>query len=369
MDSVKHTSSPDAELSSSTSTERRSTGRIRLRNVADNHDEDVRQSEDPEQRASYQPPSFRVPDFIPSAGANTTKGSERDFAGGAATIKPSNQTWYEFFGLRPTGEDTSSPIFHEAQPPIELQHSLTDTGRLPRAASEGCVAVRLSARIIATPAQPPAKPSRDRHRLSSTFPRTEPKHNSLTLAQRPIWPGFEDSEYSLKRETEWRPKPQSPKTLYECLQRMQVSSDTAASTTDSDYVGDQQVSTRQDSLTRIATSPVSSNWHDRSILGATHTSAQQATLATTRPISSDDMAAGFQRISGDARKYPSSTHSRTENRPPMSNVLCRNGPQCRKFQEGYSNLGNLSNDADLQFTGTCNFNHDFSSISADPLGV
>ena len=48
----------------------------------------------------------------------------------------------------------------------------------------------------------------------------------------------------------------------------------------------------------------------------------------------NDMAAGFQRMSGDARRYPSSNLNRSENRPPMNNVLCRNGPQCRKFQEG-----------------------------------
>ena len=52
----------------------------------------------------------------------------------------------------------------------------------------------------------------------------------------------------------------------------------------------------------------------------------------------DDMATAFPRTSGDARRYPSSSSSsgphRLENRPPMSTVLCRNGPQCRKFQEG-----------------------------------
>ena len=48
----------------------------------------------------------------------------------------------------------------------------------------------------------------------------------------------------------------------------------------------------------------------------------------------DDMAAGYQRMSGDARRYPSSSFSRSENRPPMSNVPCRNGPLCRKFAEG-----------------------------------
>lgn len=48
----------------------------------------------------------------------------------------------------------------------------------------------------------------------------------------------------------------------------------------------------------------------------------------------DDMATGYQRMSGDARRYPSSNSGRNENRPPMNNVLCRNGPQCRKFQEG-----------------------------------
>ncbi|KAK3679109.1 PAB-dependent poly(A)-specific ribonuclease subunit 3 [Vermiconidia calcicola] len=68
--------------------------------------------------------------------------------------------------------------------------------------------------------------------------------------------------------------------------------------------------------------------------------------------SSDDMAAGFQRVSGDARRYPSSSFTRTENRPPMGTVLCRNGPQCRKFQEG-----------------TCNYNHDFSALTANGLNA
>ena len=53
---------------------------------------------------------------------------------------------------------------------------------------------------------------------------------------------------------------------------------------------------------------------------------------------SDDMAAGFQRVSGDARRYPSSSFNRIENRTPMSTILCRNGPQCRKFQEGQVEL-------------------------------
>jgi len=49
------------------------------------------------------------------------------------------------------------------------------------------------------------------------------------------------------------------------------------------------------------------------------------------------MATGFHRMSGDARRHPSSSSfNRSENRPPMNNVLCRNGPQCRKFQEGCS---------------------------------
>ena len=54
---------------------------------------------------------------------------------------------------------------------------------------------------------------------------------------------------------------------------------------------------------------------------------------------SDDMAAGFSRMSGDARRYPPSstvntTSSRPENRAPMINILCRNGQHCRKLQEG-----------------------------------
>lgn len=44
---------------------------------------------------------------------------------------------------------------------------------------------------------------------------------------------------------------------------------------------------------------------------------------------SNDMATVPFRTTGDARRP-----NRYENRPPMSTVLCRNGPQCRKFQEG-----------------------------------
>jgi len=51
---------------------------------------------------------------------------------------------------------------------------------------------------------------------------------------------------------------------------------------------------------------------------------------------SNDMAAVFPMQSGDARRHPSASHrnNRLENQRPMSNQLCRNGPQCRKFQEG-----------------------------------
>lgn len=82
---------------------------------------------------------------------------------------------------------------------------------------------------------------------------------------------------------------------------------------------------------------------------------------------SDDMATGFQRVSGDARRYPSSNFTRVENRPPMSTVLCRNGPQCRKFQEGQVQASCVNHSTGLQLTGTCNYNHDFSGIAANGL--
>lgn len=40
----------------------------------------------------------------------------------------------------------------------------------------------------------------------------------------------------------------------------------------------------------------------------------------------DDMASAPIRVSGRPNRF--------ENRPPMSTILCRNGPQCRKLQEG-----------------------------------
>jgi len=72
-------------------------------------------------------------------------------------------------------------------------------------------------------------------------------------------------------------------------------------------------------------------------------------LAVSEPtVSRNDMAASIQRMSGEGRRYPSSGqfNNRYENQRPMNNLLCRNGPQCIKNQEG-----------------KCNYNHDFSSIS------
>lgn len=51
------------------------------------------------------------------------------------------------------------------------------------------------------------------------------------------------------------------------------------------------------------------------------------------------MAHAQFRSQGEARRYPSSpvTSNRYENRAPVNTVLCRNGPQCRKHQEGGTN--------------------------------
>lgn len=71
----------------------------------------------------------------------------------------------------------------------------------------------------------------------------------------------------------------------------------------------------------------------RQYLARRHHEPKRDRIPTKSP-SSNDMATGFQRASGDARRYPSSNFNRSENRPPMSSTLCRNGPQCRKFAEG-----------------------------------
>lgn len=58
-------------------------------------------------------------------------------------------------------------------------------------------------------------------------------------------------------------------------------------------------------------------------------SARQSNSASDHHLpGSNDMASGTFR-SNDARRP-----ARYENRPPMSQVLCRNGPQCRKLLEG-----------------------------------
>lgn len=61
-----------------------------------------------------------------------------------------------------------------------------------------------------------------------------------------------------------------------------------------------------------------------------HQSASQGFAGRDGGTDGNVMASLPYRVSsGDARRP-----SRLENRPPMSTVLCRNGPQCRKFVEG-----------------------------------
>lgn len=50
----------------------------------------------------------------------------------------------------------------------------------------------------------------------------------------------------------------------------------------------------------------------------------------------NDMASAFPQMSGDARRHYPSGAARYENRPPVNRTTpCKNGPLCRKFQEGW----------------------------------
>lgn len=50
----------------------------------------------------------------------------------------------------------------------------------------------------------------------------------------------------------------------------------------------------------------------------------------------NDMASAFPQMSGDARRHYPSGAARYENRPPVNRATpCKNGPLCRKFQEGW----------------------------------
>jgi len=50
----------------------------------------------------------------------------------------------------------------------------------------------------------------------------------------------------------------------------------------------------------------------------------------------NDMASAFPQMSGDARRHYPSGSTRYENRPPVNRATpCKNGPLCRKFQEGW----------------------------------
>jgi hypothetical protein len=50
----------------------------------------------------------------------------------------------------------------------------------------------------------------------------------------------------------------------------------------------------------------------------------------------NDMASAFPQMSGDARRHYPTGSTRFENRPPVNRATpCKNGPLCRKFQEGW----------------------------------
>jgi len=76
-------------------------------------------------------------------------------------------------------------------------------------------------------------------------------------------------------------------------------------------------------------------------VGATIKSSRKDSIFT--PVEAErrrirnDMASAFPQMSGDARRhYPSGT-TRYENRPPVNRATpCKNGPLCRKFQEGWT---------------------------------
>ena len=68
------------------------------------------------------------------------------------------------------------------------------------------------------------------------------------------------------------------------------------------------------------------------------------------------------RVSGDGRRP-----SRYENRNPMSNIQCRNGPHCRKFQEGRLPLSQSTYRSHSLPLGSCHYNHDFASMASNGL--
>jgi hypothetical protein len=91
-------------------------------------------------------------------------------------------------------------------------------------------------------------------------------------------------------------------------------------------------SSRQASLAPIGTDASSSV--DATTILARKDSILPPVEAQKRRVR-NDMASAFPQMSGDARRhYPSGT-TRYENRPPVNRATpCKNGPLCRKFQEG-----------------------------------
>lgn len=88
----------------------------------------------------------------------------------------------------------------------------------------------------------------------------------------------------------------------------------------------------------------------------------------------NDMASAFPQMSGDARRHYPSGSNRYENRPPVNRqTSCKNGPLCRKYQEGRLMRSCIDPcwPRSSFVAGTCPFNHDFSSTlpSANGLGV
>lgn len=367
MNSAKQTLPAREQPSSSVSVEKSGTSADIVEDLTDGNDEAPRQSEDREKRTPHQGQILSDTKPRPPGGSNIGPRLEDDSNHNSG--KPPNQTRTDFFGLS-TEDKPLSSTFERTKSYLEHQPKTPKPSSSRRVYSEDFATQSLSAVNSRNPTGPPAKQSGERHTAPYTFPRVRPSFNVPGPFQDQVWE-VENLESEVSRNSRRPFKRQPPNSRQVFLGRPRANWGVAFPITDRNYAGNFTNPTRQDQVSQVTPQRGTLSPHSQILPGVTDNPywSQQATLAATRSQSSNDMAAAFQRMSGDARRYPSSNYSRPENRPPMSNVLCRNGPQCRKFQEGDSDFIGLKNDADLQLTGTCNFNHDFSSISADVLGV
>lgn len=217
--------------------------------------------------------------------------------------------------------------FTSDQDPLELPHSYN-----PKPASRPALeqlrfgSLELDLDRTLTNAALLAKPTEARIFLESDFPPLQRLHSTPPII---VDSGLARRRVTLPETYQQRCLRNSSATVQDSRPRSRKP--TLRSTRYRDGETDFQ-SHRQASLAPVGTE--GSNLVDATVKSSRKDSILTPVEAGKRRVR-NDMASAFPQMSGDARRhYPSGT-PRYENRPPVNRATpCKNGPLCRKFQEG-----------------------------------